>query len=43
MVRSSIDLEDGHRQPLADLTGVVHAEPLLGPMSASGHHQLGAE
>ena len=36
-------LEDRHREPPARLSGVVHPEPLVGRVPASGHHQLGTE
>ena len=36
-------LEDRNREALADLVGVVHAEPLVGRVPTAGHHELGAE
>ena len=43
MVKSSMDWKIGTGSRLPDLAGVVHAEPLVGRVPASGHHQLGAE
>ncbi len=43
MMKLSIAWRIGTGQPLADLARVVHPVPLVGRMSAPGHHQLGTE
>ena len=43
IVKSSMAWKIGTGQPLARLAGVVHPEPLVGRVTAPGHHQLGAE